>query len=62
MLMYYLNYIVKFADSSTDRTFCLSHCHLDIWLTELTLMKIYYSILYVTIVYNSKLKNYYSLL
>ena len=32
---YYLNYIVPFADSRTDRIFVMSHCDLDIWCTFL---------------------------
>ena len=31
----YLNYIVPFADSRTDRIFVMSHCDLDIWRTYL---------------------------
>ena len=32
---YYLNCIVPFADSRTDRIFVMSHCDLDIWRTNM---------------------------
>ena len=35
VLSYYLNFIVPFADCSTDRIFVMYHCDLDIWRTNL---------------------------
>ena len=40
VLSYYLNYIVPFADCSTDRIFVMSHCDFDIWRTNLKIHRV----------------------
>ena len=40
VLSYYLNYVVQFADCSTDRIFCMSHYDLDIWHTKLEIHRV----------------------